>query len=193
MDRTEVTNAEYAQFVTQTNRTAPKHWVNGQPVAGTENKPVSFVDLSDATAFAEWRSKRDSVIYRLPTEEEWEYAARNGAKTDIYPWGSQWADGKAVMGKADSEPEAVGSKADGKNIWGVVDLVGNVWEWTSNELAAYPGSNLEIKKKPGRRIMIRGGSANENHSKIDITSAFRIDVADDTKETTLGFRLVKPG
>ena len=193
MDRTEVTNAEYAQFVTQTNRTAPKHWVNGQPVAGTENKPVSFVDLSDAIAFAEWRSKRDSVIYRLPTEEEWEYAARNGAKTDIYPWGSQWADGKAVMGKADSEPEAVGSKADGKNIWGVVDLVGNVWEWTSNELAAYPGSNLEIKKKPGRRIMIRGGSANENHSKIDITSAFRIDVADDTKEKTLGFRLVKPG
>lgn len=193
MDRTEVTNSEYAQFVVQSGRTAPKHWVNGAPVGGTENRPVSFVDLSDAIAFAEWRSKRDGVTYRLPTEQEWEYAARNGTKADLYPWGSQWADGKAVMGKADSEPDPVGTKAEGKNTWGAVDLIGNVWEWTSSELAAYPGSNLDIKKKPGKRIMIRGGSANENRTKIDITSTFRIDVADDTKEKTLGFRLVKPG
>ena len=193
MDRTEVTNAEYAQFVAQTNHAVPKHWANGQPVAGSENRPVSYVDQADAVAFAEWRSKRDGVIYRLPTEEEWEYAARNGAKNDLYPWGQQWVDGNAVMEKDDSEPEAVGSKPNGKNMWGVVDLVGNVWEWTSSDPTAYPGSLFEIKTTPNKRKMIRGGSANEKRDKIDITSTFRIDVSADIKEKNLGFRLVKPG
>jgi len=193
IDKTEVTNAEYAQFVAATDYVAPKNWSNKQPVPGTENNPVSYVSLEDANAFAAWRSKRDGVTYRLPTEEEWEYVARNGSKSDLYPWGSGWSDAKAVMDTPTAEPSTVGSKPEGKNTWGVVDLIGNVWEWTSSELSAYPGSGAEIIKKPGKRIMIRGGSAFEKKSKLDITSAFRVDVADDTKEKTLGFRLVKPG
>ncbi len=193
IDKTEVTNAEYAQFVAATGHAAPKHWSNNKPVAGSENKPVSYVSMDDAIAFAAWRSKRDGVTYRLPTEQEWEYAARNGEKADLYPWGSSFDAAKAVMAVPNSEPSDVGSKPSGKSDAGVVDLIGNVWEWTSSELAAYPGSNVDIIKKPGKRIMIRGGSANEDPAKLTITSSFRVDVASDQKEKNLGFRLVKPG
>ncbi len=193
IDKTEVTNAEYAQFVAATGHAAPKHWSNNKPVAGSENKPVSYVSMDDAIAFAAWRSKRDGVTYRLPTEQEWEYAARNGEKSDLYPWGSSFDAAKAVMAVPNSEPSDVGSKPSGKSDAGVVDLIGNVWEWTSSELTAYPGSNVDIIKKPGKRIMIRGGSANEDPAKLTITSSFRVDVASDQKEKNLGFRLVKPG
>lgn len=193
IDKTEVTNAEYAQFVAATGHPAPKHWSNNKPVAGSENKPVTYVSVDDANAFAAWRSKRDGVTYRLPTEQEWEYAARNGDRSNSYPWGDSWDDSRAVMAVANSEPSDVGSKPSGASSSGVLDLIGNVWEWTSSELAAYPGSNLEIIKKPGRRIMIRGGSANEDPAKLKITSSFRVDVSADQKEKNLGFRLVKPG
>lgn len=193
IDKTEVTNAEYAQFVAATGHAAPKHWSNNQPVSGSENKPVSYVSLDDAIAFAAWRSKRDGVTYRLPTEQEWEIAARNGGKADTYPWGSGWDSAKAVMAVPNSEPADVGSKPAGKSDAGLLDMIGNVWEWTSTELVAYPGSNVDIIKKPGKRIMIRGGSANEDPAKLTITSSFRVDVAADQREKNLGFRLVKPG
>lgn len=193
MDKTEVTNAEYAKFVAATGHTAPKHWSNNQPVAGTENRPVSYVSMTDAVAFAAWRSKRDGVTYRLPTEAEWEYAARNGEKSDLYPWGAQWDEAKSVMSVPTSEPTDVGSKPSGKNDWGVLDLIGNVWEWTSDEVNVYPGSPTILNKKPGKRIMIRGGSANETPAKLTITAAFRVDVDVEQKEKNLGFRLVKPG
>ncbi|HEX9545276.1 MAG TPA: SUMF1/EgtB/PvdO family nonheme iron enzyme, partial [Pyrinomonadaceae bacterium] len=78
MDRTEVTNAEYAEFVRDMSYEVPSHWVRGQPLLGQEQWPVVNVSPKDAEAFAAWRSKRDGVTYRLPTEEEWEFAARSG-------------------------------------------------------------------------------------------------------------------
>ncbi|MCC6825507.1 MAG: SUMF1/EgtB/PvdO family nonheme iron enzyme [Acidobacteria bacterium] len=192
MDKTEVTNAEYLDFVEETQHIAPKNWSNNRPVAGTENMPVAYVSYNDAVAFAAWRSDRDGVTYRLPTEEEWEYAARNGAKDDLFPWGNTFDPNKAVMNVKNAEPSAVDSKPSGKNVWGVVDLIGNVWEWTSSEPAAYPGSELDIKKTAEKRMMIRGGSANEDPVKLKITSAFRLDVAADRMEKNLGFRLVRP-
>ena len=90
MDKTEVTNAEYFEFV-QSRRIfrTPNHWVEGKPLGRIlEMKPVGFVSFADAEAFAKWRSERDGVTYRLPTEAEWEYAARNGEKDNLYPWGN---------------------------------------------------------------------------------------------------------
>ena len=192
MDKTEVTNAEYLAFVTETKHVAPKHWSDGRPLPGTEMQPVRYVSMEDAEAFAKWRSKRDGLSYRLPNESEWEYAARDGAKDSIYPWGNEWNPAFSVMAVADAEPTNVGSKPQGKNQWGVVDLIGNVWELTSSELRPYPGSDVvEIKKPPGRRIVVRGGSANEDPEKIKIDSTFRVDVGASQKDKTLGFRLVR--
>ncbi len=193
IDKTEVTNAEYLEFVKATNHTAPSHWVNGAPLHGSELKPVRFVDLDDANAYAKWRSERDNVSYRLPTETEWEYAARNGAKSTLYPWGNEWKAGMAVMAVPDSEPADVGSKPQGATELGVLDMMGNVWELTSSTLDPYPGNNaVGVDKKPGRRIVVRGGSAHEDAVKLKINAAFRVDIAADQKEKTVGFRLVRP-
>ena len=191
--KTEVTNAEYLEFIKATNHAPPKNWSSGQPVKGTENRPVAYVSLDDAVAYAKWRSVVDGVTYRLPTEEEWEYVARNGSKENIFPWGDQWVEGNAVVGKKDSEPTDVGTKPAGANIWGVVDLIGNVWEWTSSEYKSYPGSESKVDKTKDITgyIMIRGGSADENPAKLKITSTFRNAVPPETTNKTLGFRLVR--
>ncbi|MCD9185217.1 MAG: SUMF1/EgtB/PvdO family nonheme iron enzyme [Pyrinomonadaceae bacterium] len=191
MDKTEVTNEEYLAFITETNHPAPNHWVEGKPVQGTERFPVRFVSFDDAETFAKWRSTRDGVTYRLPSEEEWEYAARNGSKNNLYPWGDKFEDANTVMNIADSEPAIVGSKPNGRNMWGVVDLIGNVWEWTSTEIAPYPGNGGEVPKTTEKKIVVRGGSAHENPAKINITSTYRADVFVKQKEKTLGFRLVR--
>ncbi len=131
MSKNEVTNAEYLEFVTATGHVPPKNWSEKRPVSGTDYNPVAFVSLDDALAYAKWRSQRDGGVYRLPTEQEWEYAARNGEAGNLFPWGNSYVDGNAVMGKEDSEPVDVGTKPQGANKWGVLDLIGNVWEWTS--------------------------------------------------------------
>src|SRR6266498_2003248 len=138
MDRTEVTNAEYAEFVRDTNYEPPIDWVSGKPLPGQERWPVVNVSARDAEAFAAWRSKRDGVSYRLPTEEEWEFAARSGGDYKSFPWGSAWETNRAVVKEA--TPRPVGSYPEGKNRWGVVDLIGNASEWTSSRASVYAGA-----------------------------------------------------
>ena len=191
MDKTEVTNAEYLQFVTATSyRPVPAHWVNDKPIAGQENMPVRFVNIDDIKAFAEWRSKRDGFTYRLPTEEEWEFAARNGAKSNRYPWGDEFKASCAVVDKENTEPEPVGAAAC-PNDWGVVDLIGNVYEWTGSKASLYPGSKGSIKETKEPYFMIRGGAAlNKSVGEFGITSMFRADVDATKRDKELGFRLV---
>lgn len=197
ISKTEITNAQYLEFVQAKGHVAPKHWVNGLPIQGTEKKPVSFVSLDDAIAFTKWRSQVDGGTYRLPTEQEWEYVARNGSKENLYPWGDEWVEGNAVMGRADAEPANVGSKAQGANIWGVLDLIGNVYEWTSSEYYRYPGSESKVvvdRKKENElkgRIIVRGGAVDDDPAKQKITSTYRAFVPRDTKNKVLGFRVVK--
>lgn len=197
ISKTEVTNAQYLDFVNAKGHVPPKHWVNGLPIQGTEKQPVSFVSLDDAIAFTKWKSQTDGGTYRLPTEQEWEYVARNGSKENLYPWGDDWIDGNAVMGRSDSEPADVGSKPQGANIWGVLDLIGNVYEWTSTEYYRYAGSEEKVvvdkakEKELKGRIIARGGSADNNPAKEKITSTYRAFVPRDTKNKILGFRIVK--
>jgi len=198
ISKTEITNAQYLEFVTAKGYVAPKHWINGVPLKGTESKPVTFVSLDDARTFAKWQSQTQGGTYRLPTEQEWEYVARNGSKENLYPWGDDWVDGNTVMGRADGDPEAVGSKPQGANVWGVLDLIGNVFEWTSTEYYRYPGSEskVTVDKEKERtelkgRISIRGGSADLDPTKVKITSTYRAFVPADMQDKELGFRLVK--
>jgi formylglycine-generating enzyme required for sulfatase activity len=192
MDKTEITNAEYEQFVQETNRRSwPEDWKGPKAPYGRDLYPVASVSFDDANDFAKWRSNRDGVQYRLPTEEEWEYAARNGDKNDLYPWGNKWKDNSAVLLQTDAEP--VGSRPEGKNRWGVQDLIGNVWEWTSSKLSVYPGSDGEIPPAFRARVIFRGGSYISNPAdKVNqVTSCLRSAGEPSFKTGNLGFRLVR--
>jgi serine/threonine protein kinase len=193
MDRTEVTNTEYAEFVREANHAPPAHWIGNKPPFGQEKWPVVNVSFDDANAFAAWRSKRDKVSYRLPTEEEWEYAARNGERNDLYPWGPDWKENVAVI--KDAAPAAVGSRPDGKNRWGVFDLIGNVWEWTSSKASVYPGNPARVPGSMQSWVTIRGGCYVSDPAKTDapVSSCLREFVPPSTKTTLLGFRLVRSG
>jgi serine/threonine-protein kinase len=190
MDRTEVTNAEYADFVRNTNYDAPSHWVRGQPLPGQEKWPVVNVSQKDAEAFASWRSKRDGVTYRLPTEEEWEFAARNGGEFLSYPWGNTWQDRRAVVKEA--SPRPVGTYADGKNRWGVVDLIGNAWEWTSSKASVYTGA-ADIPDANKDWVVVRGGSyaSDPADRQLPISATYRDWFEPTLKHPNFGFRLVR--
>lgn len=191
MDRTEVTNAEFYQFVEATgHKPLPADWVNGKPLAGKENYPVRFVNIDDVQAFAGWRSKRDKVQYRLPTEEEWEYAARNGGDSDLYPWGDDFRSQCAWVDQANTEPAEVGTHSC-PDKWGVKDLIGNVYEWTGSKASLYPGSEGTLKETTESRYMIRGGSAfSKSTGDAAVTSSWRKDIPAATRDKELGFRLV---
>jgi formylglycine-generating enzyme required for sulfatase activity len=192
MDKTEVTNAEYAEFVRETNYTPPTHWAGPKPPQGIERWPVVNVSFEDANAFAQWRSKRDGLPYRLPTEEEWEYAARNGERDDLYPWGKDWRDNVAVLNN-ETTVSPVGSHAEGRNRWQVDDLIGNVWEWTSSKVRAYPGNSTKIPSATQEWITIRGGGYVTDPTSKDnpVSSCMRSFITPTARNPQLGFRLVR--
>lgn len=190
VDRTEVTNAEYAEFVKATNHATPKNWDGDTPKAGEERLPVSNVSFEDAESFAVWRSKRDGVTYRLPNEDEWEFAAR-GKTSRPYPWEGSFVGERAVVARGGPAP--VGSLPEGATPEGALDMLGNVWEWTSSEAAMYKGNNRTVLGAGDRgKMVVRGGSY---ESKLDgdepITVTSRRWVAKDSRSPVLGFRLVR--
>jgi eukaryotic-like serine/threonine-protein kinase len=198
MDKTEVTNSEFAEFLRSTNYKPNNpdkflaHWVNDRPIAGQETMPVRFVNIDDIKAFAAWRSNRDGVEYRLPTEQEWEYAARNGGKANLYPWGDKFESRCAVIDQGSNDPAPVASKSC-PNTWGVHDLIGNVFEWTGSPVSLYPGSSGEVKPLSEPHMMARGGSAFQKSAGTNaISSTFRIAVPASRRSAELGFRLVRP-
>jgi eukaryotic-like serine/threonine-protein kinase len=192
--KNEVTNAEYYEFVTAKNyNPIPSHWENGKPLTNELNLPVRWVNMDDITAFINWRSERDGVAYRLPTEEEWEYAARNGDADNLYPWGDKWEDDKAVV-KRDLIMSPVGSMPAGANKWGVMDLVGNVWEWTGSKASAYKGSSPEnikrAEEKYAEHLVIRG-AFNVNKESSSATSTYRVFNPMSKRDKVIGFRLAR--
>jgi formylglycine-generating enzyme required for sulfatase activity/serine/threonine protein kinase len=192
IDRTEVTNAEYAEFVKETGHAPPPGiWDGAQPKPGEERLPVSKVSYDDATQFAAWRSRRDGATYRLPTEEEWEFAARGGDSTRMYPWGAAWTQGYANLGGSEAAP--VGSFPLGRTPQGLDDMIGNVWEWTASEASMYKGNDRTVLKPEDRgKLIIRGGAYNnrpDGDKPISITA--RSWFPRDFRDATLGFRLVR--
>ena len=119
--------------------------------------PVVNVSYEDAVEFAKWRSKRDGVTYRLPTEEEWEAAAR-GQSAKKYPWGDTITAGQANTASAGRPgPDEVGSYPRSATVLGAQDMIGNVWEWTSSAPTAYPGARPQPESMQQFRV-IRGGA-----------------------------------
>ena len=131
IDLTPVTNAQFADFLKHSEY-APKHgenflkqWEGGQPPVGKEDHPVVYVDLDDARAYAHWAGKR------LPSEEEWQYAAQ-GPDLLLYPWGNEMRPGVANGGEARGTT-SVTAFPQGRSPFGCYDMCGNVWEWTESE------------------------------------------------------------
>lgn len=183
IDEHEVTCAEYAKFIQETNHPAPPGWANGKPQSGSELLPVTGVSWVDADAYAHWAGKR------LPTEEEWEFAAR-GNTGWIYPWGNEWKENCAnAASTAAGKMVPVGSYPDGKSPFGVLDMVGNAWEWTASKLKPYPGGQLP--SVPGEDLrVIRGNfwKANQNQA----TATYRRGYpAVNEDYTNTGFRCAK--
>lgn len=146
LDKFEVTNQQYKEFVVANNYSPPKNWkYNGSFAPEDANLPVTWVSWNDAFAYASWKKKR------LPTEEEWEYAARSGSKNFLYPWGDTYVAGQANVhegGPKKTKPAPVGTYSKDINAWGIYDLAGNVSEWVQNNFRFYDGrpSDLDLYK-----------------------------------------------
>ncbi len=193
----EVTVSEYQTFVDNTNyRTEAEqgkgcaYYLNGEPVwepslnwknPGFEQSndyPVVCLTYNDAKAYAQWLSESSGHDYRLPTEAEWEYAARAGTRTD-YPWGNDIGSNQANCGWCGS-PWSNNSTAPvgsfGQNAFGLHDTVGNVWEWT-RKTASLPDAT------------VRGGAWNFAPSLARVST--RLVLAPDFRANYIGFRLVR--
>jgi serine/threonine protein kinase/formylglycine-generating enzyme required for sulfatase activity len=189
IDKTETTNAQYAEFVAATHHQPPPYWTSDNPPAGQENYPVTDVTVADAKAYADWVSSRENRKCALPTEEQWEYAARNGQQQTDFPWGNDLLGGDA---KLSGRAVLVGTSQDSTIVGGVQDMLGNVSEWTSSTYTLYPGHPGSITPKASL-MTVRGLNWNTPASSLkhrDWLLTYRIIVTDDARNAFLGFRLV---
>ncbi|MGI9418331.1 MAG: formylglycine-generating enzyme family protein [Geminicoccaceae bacterium] len=195
-----VTNADYAIFIEATGRPAPdvdeatwkgyglvhpfdrtrRHaWADGRPPAGREDHPVVLVSHEDATAYAAWFSEVTGEAWRLPTEIEWEKAAR-GLDAYTFPWGNDW-DEEALnshdLGPFDTEP--VGSYLHGASPFDMLDAAGQVYEWTGSASG-------------DAKYFVKGGSWDDKGCGVCRPAARHTRPAD-LKHILVGFRLVKDG
>jgi formylglycine-generating enzyme required for sulfatase activity len=153
IDRYEVTNRQYKDFCASTGHSVPLMWKDGTYPEGKGDHPVVYVSWIDAQAYAGWIGKR------LPTEMEWEKAAR-GANGYQWPWGDQFYAHRANIRESGiGETMPVGSYLNGANDEGVMDLAGNVWEWVQDRLQPYPEYAGNPYYFPGGFFKVqRGGS-----------------------------------
>jgi formylglycine-generating enzyme required for sulfatase activity len=191
MGRYEVTFDEYDVFARLTGGALPAY----QEVWDRGRRPVSNVSWKDAVAYAEWLSKQTGKRYRLPTEAEWEYAARAGTET-AYWWGNE-------VGKNRANCDGCGSSWDGKqtapvasfesNPWGLHDMAGNVWEWAQDcyhdSYEGVPADGSAWEKGGCARRVIRGGSWDNDPR--GVRSADRYRLVPDDRNSLLGFRLAQ--
>lgn len=191
MDKYPVTNARFKAFLDAThyhpqdNHNFLRDWRNGSYPAGWADMPVTWVSLEDARAYAAWAGKR------LPHEWEWQYAAQ-GTDGRLYPWGNQW-EASAVpapdTGRTLTGPADVNTHPQGASPFGVMDLVGNVWQWTD-----------EFTDLHTRAAILRGGSYYQPQgSRWYFPNAYRLDehgkyllmAPSIDRAGTLGFRCVE--
>jgi toxoflavin biosynthesis protein ToxD len=157
--------AEYACFLHATQRPAPRAWLT--QVTERIDCPVVGVSWHDAVAYAHWLTQATDDDWRLPSEAEWEKAAR-GTDGRIYPWGNQWDKTKANAWDGRGSPNEttpVGAYPQGTSPYGVQDMSGNVWEWTSTDYQPYPyqaNDGREDLSRTARRVL-RGGSCRNYH------------------------------
>lgn len=186
IDIYEVTVEDYYNFMKGQNYHAPEswpqEWKNGIFKESERKLPVTNITWFDARQFAA------SVGKRLPTEKEWEYAAR-GTDQRLYPWGGAYNPNLANVSETNKgKPMPVGRYPGGASPFGVMDMAGNVIEWTESDSFRYPDSPArEADLKPGK--IIRGGSFRANRVQAMVTTRFVLQ--NNEARPDLGFRCAK--
>jgi sulfatase modifying factor 1 len=216
-----VTNAAYAAFVRATgHRTpaiyelplvvtagggereqafrqagAPYVWPDGEPPEGRADHPVSLVRYDDATAYCAWLSAVHGRPFRLPTEAEWEKAARGGLESKRYPWGDRLDRNKANFLSDPAQKAANGTtpcRSYPANGYGLFDMAGNIWEWVRDwyDPAYYAVSAESNPDGPaaGHLRVLRGGSWLAADVRM-LSCSYRHKVPPDTYSYGIGFRV----
>ena len=195
--RTPVTNAQYAAFIKDTGHPAPDidkitwaswglihkyaatrrfAWVDGKPPKGRDSHPVVLVSHADAKAYALWLGRKTRGTWRLPTEAEWEKAAR-GPDGSRFPWGDMFD--ASVLNSADQGPfdtVEVGSFPAGASPAGMLDAAGQVFEWTAT-------------RSGRKRFVVKGGSWDDRGCGV-CRPAARHSRPGELKHILIGIRLV---
>jgi formylglycine-generating enzyme len=184
MDAHEVTNSRYAAFAKATNRPVPHHWVTGSFPEGKAEHPVYNVNWHDAKAYCEWSGKR------LPTEAEWERAARGGLEEKDFPNGDKITSKDARYNVGDGPAAVGGFPANG---FGLFDMAGNMAEWTADWFAGdyYKRGENDNPQGPkeGMYKVIRGGAWSDPGKRI--TVFFRNWVRPEQRTPNIGIRCAK--
>lgn len=175
-----VTNMQYAAYLYTIDADfAPEYFNNDD--YNHDKQPVVGITAADAEAYAQWLSEQTGWNFRLPTDDEWEVAARAGTE-NIYPWGDDVpSKSKSANYKGNGTfktPSPVGSFDNGNNAWGLVDMAGNVWEWTATSREAQEGFRT-----------VKGGSWMDGPVDLRISNYKNIDA--ESNGPDVGFRLVK--
>lgn len=188
-----ITNIEYKRFIDATGYSQPENWKDGFYPPGKGNHPVVYVSWFDAMAYCRWLSQVSKAKnkYRLPTEFEWEKAAR-GTDGREFPWGKTFDKEKCNSrdsGIGDTSP--TGIFQNGISPYGIFDVAGNVWEWTDSSYGFWDRIKwkIPILKKDSYRV-VRGGSWGSNFDYF-FRCAVRNDDHPVSRVNYVGFRLVR--
>lgn len=190
MDTHEVTNAQYAEFLIATGRQAPLYW--NDPRFNDPNKPVVGVTWEDAVAYCNWVGKR------LPTEAEWEMAARGGQVSREFPWGNtidrRYGNFASVEGP-DVWYDTAPIRSFLPNDFGLFDMIGNAYEWCSDyyDFSYYsetPSVDPQGPSDPQPTRVIRGGSCYDGFFPSYLRHATRFSYDPNTRDGIIGFRCV---
>jgi formylglycine-generating enzyme required for sulfatase activity len=179
----------------RTYKDRPEFWEDERFGKTRPNHPVVGISWYEATAFSKWLTQHlnDGYVYRLPSEAEWEYAAR-GVERRSYPWGRGEPDGeRGNFNQTHGGTTAVGCFPAGATPEGLLDMVGNVWEWTRSEFRDYPydpQDGREDGSDPAKkRFTLRGGSW--YGQPITLRAALRLRLSPDGRNDYLGLRLAR--
>lgn len=204
---TPITNSQYQLYVVDAKVKPPNDWRGDQPPKGKENHPVTGVTWHDARNYCAWLSEKINREVRLPTEAEWEKAARGGLSSPEnalgvlfsgeglgvrdYPWGDDWRElhcNSYELGLGDTTP--VGIFLNGASPYRVLDLGGNVWEWCQSKYKAYPYDANDGREKIDADAVrvLRGGSF--SYDQRSARGAYRYHSRPHSRHDGFGFRVV---
>ncbi len=193
--RVPITNAQYELFVADTKAEPPGHWRGGKNPQGKDNHPVVNVNWRDAQVYCRWLSEKIGRMVQLPTEAEWEKAARGDKDRREYPWGDEWLELRCNSNELGLEATSpVGLFINGASPYNVLEMIGNVWEWCQSLYAPYPYRTDDEREElmgSGNRA-VRGGSFATSRSRA--RCACRLNNHPDDRDYVIGFRVVvSPG